>query len=108
MQQLTRKQAERCSRACEWIYCDTTGHGNPIIPYWHVPPQERRHLFAKDIPLDPYFWFPRLWERYRDGGYAVNVARSLVILLCATGSKELSEVCLWLCAAIEALEKERR
>lgn len=88
MDQLTQAEAERCARACEM----------PLL--WF----NKEHL--GDLSPDPYYWFPRLWERYRDDSYAVNVARSLVILLCATGSKELPEVCLWLCAAIEALEKE--
>jgi hypothetical protein len=58
-------------------------------------------------PVDPYFWFPRLWEAARSNGYAVNIARELVQELCATGKKELTDICLALCAIIEKKQKEK-
>ncbi|MFA5732965.1 MAG: hypothetical protein WC934_13330 [Acidithiobacillus sp.] len=62
---LSLKWAHRCAKACNWIYCDKDINDNPITPYWHVPPQERQHIFDSDIPRDSYFWEPRLRTNFQ-------------------------------------------
>ncbi len=98
MDDLTLEQAERCARACGW---ERDGKWQGIDPH-------------PDF-LDPYFWFPRLWDVAR-AGYA---EAENVLLLAVDGlefdddriqstnfkaAKNMAEFCVALCEAIEARE----
>ena len=79
MDQLTQEGAERCARACGWLYCSTSTCDEPIVPYWHVPKEEGQHVHAKELSLSPRFWFPRLWEKLKEKCGAME---SVEILYC--------------------------
>ena len=115
MQRLTQKMAERYAKACGWESTDVLWR-NPKVPYdeydkMHDYPPEYRPL-----PLDPFFWFPRLWERLdevteyanfelcrdktdlRVNGYVVRLNWT-----CGPTAYRAGNPCAALCAAIESL-----
>ena len=73
MNNLTQKEAERCRKACGWEYHDkwklwfniktmspweAAGIANNAVLEAHNTGREYNKL-----PLDPHFWFGRLWEK---------------------------------------------
>ena len=89
MKRLTQKQAEKCARACEYVYSDGVIPGvGKGCPAW-VSGKGKR-VMRPDL-LDPYFWFPRLTVRRHD----------------LLGSKiDMAECLNRLCESIEALENK--
>lgn len=115
MKQLTQDEATRCARACGWLDISEAVYHNWIDPPKNVGDYCTDNLFEpvlqpdgsilgmeqEGIDLDPYLWFPRLWERRRSlecGGVGIPM----------WSDRTLVEDCLALCAAIEALEGKCR
>ena len=93
---LTVQESERCAKACGWEF-------DPLCPGWKEPKDDEGlreyHTSPFRDMLDPYFWFPRLWVRYKElTKNRYNEA------LFSRPDMSLVEDCLALCAAIEALE----
>lgn len=86
MKQLTFTEAERCARACN------------------------KTFRFESIPLDPDFWFPKLWEAgvnhksHQHTGDAIRFVKKLLTDITYTAKFPVCELCLALCGAIEALE----
>lgn len=130
MRQLTQIEAERFPRACGWeqkellLDCPTDYIKNPE-PYkvWVMDDGEyyydngfKGKAEYKPLPLDPRFWFPRLWERldiltgpdYGDPEpwqlNSLKVYGKWKVYIGGVGEFYADHPCLALCAAIEALE----
>lgn len=112
-EKLTQEVAERCAKACGWR---TSKGPNPFAKkgytiWWWEDKDHREY----ELSLDPYFWFPRLWDRLVEltptwldigvtkTGMDIHIGRTEPY-----GKPDISEnnYCLALCATIEALEKK--
>ena len=107
MQQLTQEQAERCARVCglEPMCCD----GDTVPREWGYCIREGERLVkyekeTNQLSLNPFFWFPRLWEKLRECRRIPGYTTGITFLY----GEDLAEDCIGLCSAIEALEQEAK
>jgi len=133
MKQLMRAEAERSARALDWVGLieavkrgwleEPDDIGDYLYDYLYeavsTVKTDRRTICIewKELSLDPYFWFPRLWDRL-EGIAPKGVFRVYVSMDSKTGvewpdgygltqtTKNIDHPCLALCEAIEALEEE--
>ena len=64
MKNLTQEQAERCARACGWVVkpIKRLSDSSPA-PSWVDAKGEFKQSTVMILDPDPYYWFPRLWDR---------------------------------------------
>ena len=129
MNRLTQEDAERCARACGWEYRRA---GDREEAYWISPegldydclssPWSPKRSY---LEKDPFFWFPRLWERLKARlgvmgaaelrycpKYRTGVSIDVFNAPYKPGTVEWGKTftgdeCISLCAAIEALEEKK-
>ena len=64
-----------------------------------------------DVPTDPHFWFPRLWDagiahkKHKHPWDTIRFIRELIETIIHTAKYSVRDICLALCEAIEALER---
>ena len=114
MKKLTSKQAERCAIVYGARKCSAGEHG---LGYEHWIYEGLPYI--KTFPTDPYFWFPRLWDRLEEvhkkdmlgfalySGYRIHSGeRSCWVSPDSYAAPPSINPCLALCEAIEALEEK--
>ena len=119
MNRFTQEDAERCARACGWEFVAQAAVG----PVWFYG--DTIDDWVPTLSLDPYFWFPRLWERLKARlgvmgaaelrycpKYRTGVSIDVFNAPYKPGTVEWSKTftgdeCISLCAAIEALEEKK-
>jgi len=121
MRELTKQEAERCARACGY-----KNYVEAIEAEWESRPDDLGKYYTdswfedvgthivehENLPLDPYFWFGRLWDRLEelaDGicfeAYILDGGRVYDIRFMGGGVGPHLEPCLALCEAIGKLTK---
>ncbi len=119
MDDLTLEQAERCARALKYerdkeVICEASDGTAQTEPVW-IDPSDGMGYYT--LPRDPYYWFPRLWDRLEEvhkkdtlgfalySGYRIHSGeRSCWVSPDSYAAPPSINPCLALCEAIEALE----
>lgn len=106
MRQLTQDESERCRKACGWRFIPPSS--NPL-PENHNCWVNEHGQIINGLPLDPYFWFPRLWDRLclTDCNPVIGFCdgENMATFSVGTSLRQVraKHPCLALCAAIETL-----
>jgi len=128
MRQLTPIEAARCARACRWrlaradalwpdgshaisLSVKRAWDRNPDLALWDAGDTG----YWLELPLDPYFWFPRLFDELgrsirnepwgiQYSGKHMGKREGDYIAFVGLDAQEDDHPCLALCAAIEATE----
>ncbi len=126
MDDLTLEQAERCARACGWLGIVEAANAG-----WIEHPEDAGDYYTDNLffpvlqpdgsvvgvecdglDLDPYYWFPRLWDagifhkKHKHPWDTIRFIRELIETIIHTAKYSVRDICLALCEAIEALEEK--